>query len=415
MLFFEGEQNGEEADAIFERTRRGMARISGRQMVEGRARLGVPHKLPPGFLRIRLRAGTRAGDSMLYLESPDVLPPRSEVTTGYPDVVDEAGEVVDQVATVRYILRRLAEGDAQSDIAAAAVERRFSSSTYRERRNDPAAFWGPERLRATDGGNGILRGILDNLDVYETGVLSFRLGSKSDQAPDFAITGCFPPDGPWLDAAGWAKLRARMAITAARRAAWATLTFVGLTGTLDDGATRRPFVLNYSGATDIDRYTMVDAERYPNGVRSLTPARIPADELARAIVEGLAAAGDTALHLVHVDGDDEATRPHRARIAELDRTLTGLDAQLRGIREAVQDPALAAMKSDLNADYERIAAERAVVGQQLSTARAELEKARVERRGTSRADLAVEGLLTMIATLRDSPRLSATPATERTG
>ena len=398
ILFFDGGADREEARDIFAKTRRGMARGTDERMVDGRARLSAPASLPPGLCRVRLRDQGRRGTSLVCLESPANLPPKAEVATGYPDVVDDDGVVVDQVGNVRRILRGYAAGMTLDDIAAEAVAHSYSTDAMRSRSpGRSAARYSVDNLRDR-GGHSILRGILSNLDLYRTGEL--RLGLGAEEHPDVVVTGCFPTDGPWLSDEGWKAIDRRREVSASRTRTAVRLTFVGtqLLLRVDGDEQLASLQANDRGKAEY-QFTRPWS---PGSLRtSLTRARLPASEFARVLVDAIGAAGTAALSLVPVPEDDEETRADRMLALDLRARVSQLRGEADQIRQRVLSGAVTdELLASLNELHNTRANEVKALESELDAVGRRIEGARLKRAG-SKGEVAAAGLLQLVASLGD--------------
>lgn len=221
--FIAGDQAERFAEKIPRQTRRGMRSRTGSEIQRGYAPYSLPAPPPPGMCRLRMNGGgvSASGEVRMYFESPLWLPNMEEVALGYPRVLDpDTDEVVDQVANVRWALARMADPNwTFDDIGRGLVNRRFSHTHIRQVYG-PDAIAGhrpsaPIKKRHARPHEGVLRPIISNLEFYETGVLKRTLGVAGVE--DVAISGVFPPDGPWADRETFAAIRARRSVQSARR------------------------------------------------------------------------------------------------------------------------------------------------------------------------------------------------------
>ncbi|MBU6243812.1 MAG: hypothetical protein KGP12_01220 [Actinomycetales bacterium] len=224
--FIAGDQAERFAEKIPRQTRRGMRSRTGSQMQDGYVPYAIPAPPPPGMCRLRM-AGSGVGSNgevRAYFESPALLPGRSAVALGYPNVLDpDTGQPVDQVDNVRWALQRLADPRWTLDrIGEGLVQRRFSHTRPREHhgldttcapRSPKAEAARKKRYQHPYGE--IVRPILSNLEFYETGILRRTLGV--DGIDDIEITGLIPPDGPWAPPETFAAIRRRRSERIARR------------------------------------------------------------------------------------------------------------------------------------------------------------------------------------------------------
>jgi hypothetical protein len=158
---------------------------------------------PPGLVVGRLKTLGRGRPPLIAsVDSPRYRPDPACVLEGFPQTLRPDEQPADQLATIRWLGDILRPGIKPSQVAAALVQRGWTTPGMQRR------HWGQPvvmQLQA-DRGEGkrvartnlqkMLLTFLRYLDFYATGTLSAPLGIEDRHA---SLTGVLPPDGqPWL-------------------------------------------------------------------------------------------------------------------------------------------------------------------------------------------------------------------------
>lgn len=393
-LFFDISAAEEQGRKFPIESRRGMRAHTDTEMVNGRARIGVGHRVPAGLAVVSMLNSTGRSRQLMYLDSADYRPTEDEVAKWYPTVVDSRGRPADQVAAVRYLLANLGQpGVRWMDLVAELREQGLSTHHLRQMhlRNDMSI-----RDSSDPNAIGMLKAIADNLAFYETGTLRFKFGI--DDIADIEVHNCEPPGG-WATAADFERIRAFRAAAAPPRDRF-RYTFAGLRVTTNDVEhvlRSRPRTYDKGNDAPLAVYNLVPVD--PK--RSRPRVRLTHHDIAQWYVDGIAAAGDAALPLVVGDviGSpavaELATRRDERR-SELAGQQVAANHLLNRITET-DGAASAALERRYNEEVEpQLRA--------LETEVAELEvRLADERQAATAADrpAAAELLLEFIAELRD--------------
>ncbi|WP_299056381.1 helix-turn-helix domain-containing protein [uncultured Nocardioides sp.] len=236
-----------EAENIQRKRSDRLVELTGDVMEGGRVRYPLASGLPPGLMRYRMR---NEGISYLSLDSPAFYPAVNDASD-LPNVRDDQGDLVDQVATVQWLLSQWGRpGWTHTRLARELISRRYSTEALRQHRHNPGAFYGSPDGSFSDLMSGpankgdhdarsaqlanrhealaMLSTFADNLELYETGVLRRTVGGKA-----IAIANVFPPGGAWATAEDFQRIHnfenARRE-RANRRSRW---SFSGLAVELD--------------------------------------------------------------------------------------------------------------------------------------------------------------------------------------
>ena len=234
-------------------------------------------------------------ERVLYLDTDACRPSDDDVAFGlgevrYPGTDSRAGERVDQVANLKYAISRLGvPGTTKRGVESELRARLYSTAMLRNTRGATAVL-------STDKSNTCIQAILDNLDLYQYGVLTHHLGLG---IPAVQITNCVPPDGPWGTEEDFARIRLYMKENDRATAAKVTLTFAGLKVMLDDEAailiSETARERSRRSAGDF-RYKFVQRDGYPNVVRATrTLRKLSAPAFAESIVSALMDVDDVVL------------------------------------------------------------------------------------------------------------------------
>jgi NTE family protein len=139
------------------RTRKGAAVKTHGQMRAGRVAYSMGQAVPPDFARVRLRSGVATETGLMYVDTAACRPAREEVADHWPQVVDDAGEPVDQAEIVRWLLASAGKpGWGVPELAREAARRRFSTDGLRSQ-NGPAAHCGTGAAAGPASGDGAAR------------------------------------------------------------------------------------------------------------------------------------------------------------------------------------------------------------------------------------------------------------------
>lgn len=391
QVFFDASHAQTTAETIPSQVRKGQARATEKRMVEGRVRYGVGSQPPAGIARVRMRDGTSDGASELYLETPDVLPDAPAVAYGLPEVFDEDGRRVDQVANVKWALSVLGRKKwPDVKVARELVERRFSTTGLRSARRDPEAVWTEDDVQS----GVLLDALYRRLDFYETG----RLECRSEQFGPIVVEDCFPPGDAWATAADFRRIRRHEQAAKVRYSDRATTTFAGLHVEVNGVASRM-----YLREGDIFKVRS-------HGRRCTVPGKVTFthQQLAAAITRAVAAAGDAAVHLVPIadDSSDPVLRGLAAKRRPIELEQIVRNERLKSLRTRLDEtldgkPVVTGLLAvDLNADYNTFAEQAAAGEGQLG----ELDQQSERRRRALRTDASrvrLDVLLHMIGSLRD--------------
>lgn len=326
----------------------GIKRETGRQMVDGKVRYSWAGGCPPGLFRYRDRA---SGRSVLAIDSPQYYPPPHDSLTGVPDVRDREGNLVDQAATLQWVLANLGLGGrGKHDLFPELLSRRWSTDGLRrERGQGPTAYWGgPTRPVNVHWPRRWLNVIVENLDLYETGRVVRKIGPNKDE---IVIEGIFPASGAWATPQDFDRIRAFLA--SERPRGYQYWSWSEMPATLDDVPVRlvpagtptadggvqwhlsfRPPQRRYASGGSIPVAEAVEAVAAERKKRHVNGARlVPDRELMAALVEGLLAADGLPMRPfvdeVNLRDDLESVRRLRDQLdAELVATTKSHEAQL---------------------------------------------------------------------------------------
>jgi hypothetical protein len=208
----------------------GMRRETARRMVEGRVHFALSGSIPPGLMRYRERA---TGRPVLAIDSPQFHPSKHEAIYGVSDVRDDAGNLIDQAATVQWVLANYGiDGRSDYDLLDELVERRYSTAGLRSRRSQgPSAYWGgPTRPVDARWARRWFESFEANLDLYESGRLSASV--DDDQGP-IVIENVFPAAGAWARPEDFQRIRKFLAERNNSRTAVTKWSWAGIEATAD--------------------------------------------------------------------------------------------------------------------------------------------------------------------------------------
>ena len=329
IAFVQGTSAKKMAVGMPKRTRREQRNRTGTEMVGGQVAYHLSSPPPPGFGVCWLRgAATNPTERVLYLDTQTCRPAESAVASGlgsvrYPDGHPSAGQLVDQVANVRFVLAHLGRpGYTKRSIVRELANRYYSTVMLRGNHS-------PSAIVTHDHGAEVLDAVIDNLAVYEFGVLHRNVGSGIEP---LAISGCAPPDGPWAGPEDFARIRAYLKETDASTAQEVYLTFSGLRVTYNGS----PAVLLSGKRTgtgrqrdETPRYRFAQADIYPHKVRAVADSRmVSAQAFAESIVQGILAVDGLSLEAFDPERFGE---PRDSKLDQLRAQRTNMVASLDAI------------------------------------------------------------------------------------
>jgi hypothetical protein len=230
----------------------------------------------------------------MFLDADGCRPEDERAAYGLPQVwTDDDGtrQRVDQVENVRFILSRYGDPAWTVErIAEQLVLRRFSTDRLRAVRGSTAACYeDPSEARIS------IETVIDNLDTYETGILTRRLGAGVE---DLRITGCMPLGHPWAAPADFNRIRQYRDNRDERLGKAARATFAGTRATYN-GVEVGMMSRRGRSSDQEPQYCFVREDLYPAQQRvPHDHVRVPAARWAESIVSGFEAAGRTTLELL---------------------------------------------------------------------------------------------------------------------
>lgn len=320
LAFIKGMGNRRLADTIVAQTRREQANRSDREMVGGRASYHAAPPPPPGFACCWLKgAGVTPTERLLHLDTGACRPADSLVAYGLTEVRElegpNQGERVDQVENVRFVLRNLGRpGWSQYRLADVLTTRQASTEHFRKI-NGPAAF-----VSTRESARTYINSIVDNLEVYATGLLVRKLGGGFS----VEMSGCFPPDGPWATPADFDRIRSWRAQNIASCNRDACLAFVGVEATFEGSPVRLFSHRRDDGSLVYGFALLSDTSRVVVPQRG---AFFSPSEFANSVAEGIATAGEAVLRRFTPDIGDTDGGSELARLgADRTRLLSSLRA-----------------------------------------------------------------------------------------
>ncbi len=407
--FLKGGGSRKQADDIPYQTRDGQLQRSGTELQAGRAPYYVSTPPPPGFATAWLHgAGGTPTDRVVFLDCDEARPADAEVAYGLPEVYtdEDPSRRVDQVANVRFLLSVLGKpGWSMRRLAAEMTYRKYSTPGLRQRR-------GPDAILPHDDAQArhVLNRVIDNLEVYETGVLRRALGAGVEPVE---ITGCWPLDGqPWASAEDFERIRAYRRGIDLRTARAVQMTFAGVTATYN-GVPVRLTTGRWDSRRQGERtlrYQFVLEADYPQRqVKADLHIPLPWQPFAESLVDAFTAAGEVPLRAASAaelaaDADDGLSEL-RAEEAHCRREIARLEASLATMRTRLEDtdehgaPILrGALLDELQTGYNRIAEEELPATRaRHQTLVTDLEQRSAKQQATATADAA----LLLIESLRD--------------
>jgi hypothetical protein len=406
LTFFSAQAGEDEATKLPAQTRRGMRDATGTSLADGATPFGVTGVPPPGLHTYRSRHNGVIGPRILTFDTPACRPAPEVVAAGIPEVFDDAGNPVDQVANIRWFLRTVGTaGWSTRQLAQGLTQRRYSTEGIRRTHGVSATY---DSSIAAEQPYRIIDTILRNLDVYETGTLTTELGVEGFDP--IVITHVVPPDGPWATPEDFSRIRTWLATRA--RPKPRGITFAGHDVLIDGEEcvfiSRTPS--KKLGQTE-HRLAAVLRAPYRNDGDQLAPATtvvLPARLLPNLLAEALLAAGDKVLTLLPARETSEIDAPERAALNQAQARLRVLTDQRRTIEEQLLRSAddgrpvlRGALLEKANATYDQLA--ETDIPQALAAIHAieaTLEQRQKKRRESDRG-AALDALLQLIASLRD--------------
>ena len=319
-----GENTGDEDHA----KRLGQADRTGRRIVDGQVAYHLPVSVPPGLgvVTLRRRPGVDL-EKVAYLDTPGCRPDRDRVADGLSEVRDDDGDVVDQVANVQFFLAHYGDPEWMEEdrLEKELRTRQFSTANVRN-------LYGASASVTKTRGHTAWRSILDNLDVYENGVLRRAVGGD---VPDVEISGVVPPDGPWASAEDFARIRQYMAKGRARAGKSVRLSLAGLSATYNGTACRTRSVASPSSTHEDEpclsfRRVRDDGTEVRVDEHVLLPYRSLAESLADAIVSAGAVALEPLLASIATADEARAGVP-AGRLAEVEEEIAALEGRSNGL------------------------------------------------------------------------------------
>lgn len=314
--------------------RLGQADRTGRQIVDGQVAYHLPSAPAPGMgvatMRRRPNLDT---EKVAYLDTPGCRPRRSRVADGLSDVKDDDGQIVDQVANVQFFLGRYGDPKWMDNdrLLKEMARRRFSTVHVR-------SLYGADAYMTTTRGHTAWQSILDNLDVYETGVLRRSVGGD---VPHVEIAGVFPPDGSWATPEDFARIRAYRAQGKELAGARVRLPLSGLRATYNGVACKTRSVASPSTAhADEPCFAFKRLLESGDETRVGKHVLLPWAAFAESVADAIIAAGAQALERL-LEGaaaaDEGATAGLEVQIGELDEQAKSLRRRMDGLLEQLGD------------------------------------------------------------------------------
>jgi hypothetical protein len=328
-----------EAEQMRRKSIRGTRSKTGTEMVDGKVLFAKSGGIPPGLFTYRDR---RLRQSVLAIDTPSNYPEPFDVEKHLPNVRDDEGQLVDQVATIRWFLSQYGRaGVTLQGLFDGLLMRRYSTQALRNFADQgPEAYYGgptqPASSYARDPAELWARSILNNLDLYETGVLKRSFGPEADAS--LTITNVFPPDGPWAKPEDFDRIRRKRSADAARVETIVQWSWSGMPVVVDGkpavlrGSPRRntkEMFWTFSRRSDIDR-TDPSAAEDADPPRKRGP-RVPPifdKHLTAAIVSALVEADGKPLTPLLREGRAEDA------VAPLERRLSALDQQVQAAKQS---------------------------------------------------------------------------------
>lgn len=307
--------------------RLGQSDRTGRQLVDGRVAYHLPSAPAPGMGVVTMKRRPNLDtEKVAYLDTPACRPGKARVADGLSEVKGDDGGIVDQVANVRFFLAHYGDPDWMDD------ERLFKEMAWRKFSTvHVRSLYGADVYMTSTRGHTAWQSILDNLDVYETGVLRRSVGGD---VPDVEIGGVVPPDGPWAAAEDFARIRAYRARGKELAGAKVRLPLSGLRATYDGVDCKTRSVASASTAHANDP-CLAFKRLLSSGdeTRVAKHVLLPWAAFAESIADAIIGAGSRALQRL-LEGMAAAEEAGAAglevQIAELDEQLASLRRRMGG-------------------------------------------------------------------------------------
>lgn len=204
IVIFHAHSAKKEAEEFAASRARGQRKWTGGEMLNGSVSYGLPRPCPPGTFHWKDRRSKR---SFMVIDSPQFYPHQTEVERPLPDVRDEQGTRVDQAEIVREFLAHFGRPGWGFEQAADFLgSRRFSTEGLRQRvEHGPTAWFvaAPEEEDYYEWASTVTRSILDNLEMYRTGVLRRGVGPGQEA---IVIQNVWPAAGYWASEADFDRI-----------------------------------------------------------------------------------------------------------------------------------------------------------------------------------------------------------------
>lgn len=404
--FVKGGGSREQADHLPEQSVNGQKNRSGTELVDGRVAYHIATTPPPGCGVVWLKgSGTVPSDRVMFLDTPHARPPDAQVASGLPQVFDDDGDPIDQVANVRFILAKYGRDDWPAGRLIGELARRgFSTEGMRVSNRDLAAT-----IRTSGAGNSVLGTVIGHLNNYEQQRATIQIGASEEP---HVITGFSPPDGePWARPEDFARIRSFLRDRDQRMEKATLLTFSGLRARLDGQAVRMLVNKKPRGPSQERSYRFVVEGPYPDRVVSAAPrVLLPPLIWARSIVDGLAGVDDHALLPAELfdrdEGPDDGLGRMRGELATIETQIAAGEARLDTLMGRLEEvhpdgsPVLTgAMLARVQTDYNQLA-ENTLPELRHRRDEVALQIEETEARRPSAAD--PSGLLLLVDSLRDA-------------
>jgi hypothetical protein len=391
MTLIRAQGSAEEAKRIPIKTRAGMTAGTGTSM-KGKNTVSYAAAVtpPPGMTVIRLRTDTGTkGPAALFFDRPSSLPDPATVAYGRPNVAIN-GKPVDQVAIVKMILATLGQpGSHLSAVARFAMSLGFSTHKLRLM-HGMAAQWvdyAPANAPAS-----VLRAVVSNLDFYESGQFTVRLGIQGVE--NLLISGCFPAGSPWATSEDFLRIRNYLAQTNGGGPATMGLTGVKVTTAVGTG-----YLKKASKSRDATGQAYLVRAKRGESLPAKLPV-IPHHLLAESIVKGLIDKAESCwipLNLGHTPEIGQL----QLQIVTAEREVGILDAKAKRMREFSIQEVTGRLLEDLNRDYDSLVngplAEQTAKVKGLEKELAVLTQKVADNNGAAEDSI----LLDLVASLRD--------------
>ncbi len=407
LTFFEVRAAEDDAAKIPKQTRRGMRSGTEEEVADGQFRIGFCHPLPPGMFSYRSLRGGAIGTRIGTFDTPSYFPSERSVAAGLPDVRDDDGSLVDQVANVRWALSMLGRpGWGHAEVAAGLAARRFSTDGVR-RLFGPDAVGDPKKAITVP--KAYVDPIFDHLSFYETGVLLVQFGVEG--VDDFQVSNCFPPDGE-----GWATpedfVRIREYRASVKQAPSRGLAFAQVPVCVD-GVDCYFVTKSFRRPNGSLRYTLgvCLAEPYDRAFKMIKPklkVHLPAGILNRALAVAIIGAGESAYTLIRDIPIEAIDESFELDLALARTSLRGLQDENDVLRcqlvERGEDglPMIrGALLRELNDRFNRLADNDIPAAEQLVLDRERTVKDAVAAAASTQQSAALGSLLHLVASLRD--------------